>query len=79
MQDETMLQPVEAQGIPAEVLKRKEASWFYLIAVGALALVVIGIPILSRFGEPIPSEVWSGWNICIGGLIALIGQNQAQK
>lgn len=30
---------VQAQGIPVEVLKRKEASWLYLLAVGALALI----------------------------------------
>ena len=63
----------EPAAIPDVVLKQKRALNLYFIAVGALAIVVVLIPVLSRFGGTMPPEVWSGWQVCIGGLIALIG------
>ncbi len=74
---------VQAQGIPVEVLKRKEASWLYLLAVGALALIgvvsVLGALVLAWGGKTVPGEVWTVVGIAVGGLVAMIGQNQAQQ
>ena len=64
---------LEPQSIPDVILKRKNAINLYFIAVGALAVVVVLIPLLSVFADAFPAELWTGWNVCIGGLIALIG------
>ena len=63
----------EPQAIPDVVLKQKRALNLYFIAVGALAIVVVVIPLVSVWGRTMPPELWTGWNVCIGGLIALIG------
>lgn len=77
------LKEVQAQGIPVEVLKRKEASWLYLLAVGALATIgvvaVIGALVLAWGGKTVPGEVWTVVGIAVGGLVAMIGQNQGQQ
>lgn len=64
--------PQPAQ-IPTEVLKQKRAINLYFVAVSALAVVVVLIPVLSILGRTMPPEIWSGWNVAMGGLIALIG------
>jgi hypothetical protein len=66
-------QPSKPQSVPNIVLKQKRAINLYFIAVGALAAVVVLIPILSILGRTMPPEIWSGWNVAMGGLIALIG------
>lgn len=73
---------IEPQGIPQEVVKRKESTWLYLLAVGALALIgvlsVVGALVLAWGGKTVPGEVWTVVGIAVGGLVAMIGQNQAQ-
>lgn len=73
---------LQAQGIPVEVVKRKESTWLYLLAVGALALIgvlsVVGALVLAWGGKTVPGEVWTVVGIAVGGLVAMIGQNQAQ-
>lgn len=64
---------IEPQAIPDVILKQKRAINLYFVAVGALAIVVVIIPLLSVFVSKFPPELWTGWNVCIGGLIALIG------
>jgi len=68
---------VAPQAIPTEILKSKAAINLYLVAVFALAVVVVVIPIASclvaLWHGALPAELWTGWNVCIGGLIALIG------
>jgi uncharacterized membrane protein HdeD (DUF308 family) len=64
---------LEPQAIPDVILKQKRAINLYFVAVGALAIVVVIIPLLSVFVSTFPPELWTGWNVCIGGLIALIG------
>ena len=61
------------QALPETIIKRKQAINLYMLAVGAIAAVVVMIPLLSVFAPSFPPELWAGWNICIGGLIALIG------
>jgi hypothetical protein len=77
------LNEMQAQGIPVEVLKRREASWLYLLAVGALALIgvlsVLGALILAWGGKTVPGEVWTVVGIAVGGLVAMVGQNQGQQ
>ncbi len=76
------MEEVQAQGIPAVVNKRREAIWFYLIAVSALAaigvLAVIGSLILAWGGKEVPSVIQVLAGGAVTGLVALIGQNQAQ-
>jgi hypothetical protein len=58
--------------VPTEILAQPVGGWLYLIAVLALAGVVLLIPVFSiwtSFADP----VWTGWTVCIGGLITLIG------
>ena len=69
-------QPPQPAGLPAEIARRRGAINLYFIAVGALALVVVVIPLVSVWGNTVPAELWTGWNVCIGGLIALIGQGR---
>jgi len=64
---------VEPQRVPNIILKQTHAVWLYLVAVFSLALVVVIIPLVSVWGKTMPPELWTGWNVCIGGLIALIG------
>jgi hypothetical protein len=66
-------QPIQPAALPTEVLKNRRAINLYFIAVGALAIVVVVIPLVSVWGNTVPAELWTGWNVCIGGLIALIG------
>ncbi len=66
-------QPVRPLSLPAEIAKRAKAINLYYIAVGALGLVVVLIPLLSLRGQPLPAELWTGWNVALGGLIAMIG------
>ena len=61
------------QNMPTTILKNPAAIWMYLIAVAAVAGVVVLVPLLSAFGHTLPPEMWSGWQVCIGGLIVLIG------
>ncbi len=72
---------LQAQGLPVEVLKRKESSWIYLLAVSALALIgvvsVVGALVLAWGGKTVPGEVWTVVGIAVGGLVALVG-GQAQ-
>ena len=67
-----------AQGVPVQVLKRKGAINLYYTAVGALAAVVVLVPVFTIFSV-MPEQVWGGWNICIGGLIALVGAQGASQ
>lgn len=47
----------------------------YTLAGTPLAFVVVAVPILSVIaawnGWTLPEPLWQGWNVCIGGLIAL--------
>ena len=72
-----MTEPQPAR-IPETIAKQRGAIYLYYIAVAALAIVVVIIPILSIFGRTLPPELWTGWNVCIGGLIALIGAQGGQ-
>ncbi len=74
-QHEDIVQP---SNIPVQVLKRKGAINLYYTAVGALALVVVAVPVITIFAA-MPEQIWGGWNICIGGLIALIGAQGATQ
>ncbi len=71
----------EAQGIPEMIMKRKEAPYLYLVAVGALAAIgvlsVIGALILAWGGRAVPGEVWTVTGIAVGGLVAMVGQGQS--
>jgi hypothetical protein len=58
--------------VPTEILTQPVGGWLYLIAVLALAGVVLGVPIFSIWAT-FADQVWTGWSICIGGLITLIG------
>ncbi len=75
LQHEDIVQP---SNIPVQVLKRKGAINLYYTAVGALALVVVAVPVITIFAT-MPEQIWGGWNICIGGLIALIGAQGATQ
>ena len=68
-----MNEVIEPQNIPEPIVKRREAIYLYFIAVGALAVVVVLIPLLSIVGRAMQPEIWAGWNVAMGGLIALIG------
>jgi hypothetical protein len=47
----------------------------YVMAGAPLAFVVAAVPVLSVIaawnGWVLPEQLWQGWNVCIGGLIAL--------
>ena len=75
LQHEEIVQP---SNIPIQVLKRRGAINLYYTAVGALAAVVVFVPVITIFAV-MPEQVWGGWNICIGGLIALIGAQGATQ
>ncbi len=64
--------------VPMPILKRAGAINLYYTAVAALALVVVLVPILSMLAA-LPDQVWGGWNICIGGLVTLIGAQGAAQ
>jgi len=69
----------EKAAVPMPILKRRGAINLYYIAVGALAIVVVLIPVLSIW-VTFPDQILGGWSICIGGLIAMIGvQSVAQN
>lgn len=68
----------EKAAVPMPILKKAGAINLYYIAVGALAIVVVLIPILSIW-VALPDQILGGWSICIGGLIALIGQQGATQ
>jgi hypothetical protein len=78
MQHEDFVPAPQKQGVPVEVLKRKGAINLYYTAVGALAAVVVFVPVITIWAV-LPEPVWNGWNICIGGLIALIGAQGATQ
>ena len=78
MADEQHEEIVAAQNIPIQVLERKGSINLYYTAVGALAAVVVFVPIITIWAA-MPEQIWGGWNICIGGLIALIGAQGAQQ
>ena len=69
---------IAPQSVPIQVLRRKGAINLYYTAVGALAAVVVFVPVIVIWAA-LPEQVWTGWNICIGGLIALIGAQGAQQ
>ena len=64
--------------VPAPILKLKGAINLYYAAVAALAIVVVMIPVLAMFAA-MPEQVWGGWNICIGGLVSLLGAQSVQQ
>jgi hypothetical protein len=66
-------QPDPPQSLPAKILANVKAINLYFIAVGAIGLVVLLIPLLSLRGTALPPELWTGWNVALGGLIAMIG------
>jgi len=68
-----MSEDIQPASVPETILKNKRAINLYFIAVGALAIVVVVIPLVSVWGNAVPDQLWTGWNVCIGGLIALIG------
>ena len=76
-QQQDVEQP-QAYGVPIQVLKRKGAINLYYTAVGALAAVVVFVPVITIWAA-MPEQIWGGWNICIGGLIALIGAQGANN
>jgi hypothetical protein len=71
--------PIRPAALPAEIAKQKRAINLYFIAVGALAVVVVLIPVLSIFGREMQPEIWAGWNVAMGGLIALIGAQSGNQ
>lgn len=66
-------QPVRPLSLPDQILKRAQAINLYFIAVGALAAVVVLIPLVAVWVNPMPDQLWTGWTVCIGGLIAMLG------
>lgn len=75
---EDMQEQPKRSFVPAPILKAKGAINLYYTAVAALAIVVVLVPFLAMFAA-MPEQVWGGWNICIGGLIALIGAQGANN
>lgn len=73
---------IEPQGIPQEVVKRKESTLLYMVAVGALAAIsilsVLGAIVLAWGGKSVPGEVWTVTGLALGGLVAMVGQGQQQ-
>lgn len=77
MQHEEIAGP-QKSAVPMPILKKAGAINLYYTAVGALAAVVVFVPIITIWAV-MPEQIWGGWNICIGGLIALIGAQGAQQ
>ncbi len=75
--DEVQVQPKKSF-VPMPILKRGGAINLYYTAVAALAIVVVMVPLLSLWAA-LPDQVWGGWNICIGGLVTLIGAQGATQ
>jgi hypothetical protein len=77
-----MQNEVQAQGIPVEILKRRESVWLYLIAVGALAIMgilfVIGMIGLAWAGRALPEGAWVVLGSIIAGLVGMVAV-QSQK
>mgnify|MGYP000904666413 FL=1 len=73
---------MEPQGIPQEVISRKNSTWLYMVAVGALAAIsilsVLGAIVLAWGGKSVPGEVWTVTGLALGGLVAMVGQGQQQ-
>ena len=71
---------MEPQGIPQEVISRKNSTWLYMVAVGALAAIsilsVLGAIALAWGGKSVPGEVWTVTGLALGGLVAMVGQGQ---
>jgi hypothetical protein len=70
-------QPDAPLSMPQEILRRAKAINLYYMAVGAISLVVVFVPLLAMSGA-LPDQLWAGWNLCIGGLIALMGAQSKQ-
>lgn len=64
--------------VPMPILKKPGAINLYYTAVGALAIVVVLVPILSLWAV-LPDQILGGWSICVGGLIAFIGAQGAAQ
>ncbi len=77
-----MNEELQAQGIPAEVLKQKRAISLYLIAVIALAAIgvlsVVGGILLAWAGKDVPGEIWTFAGIAITGLVAMVSRDDGQ-
>lgn len=69
---ETTEQAPMKAAVPMPILKRRGAINLYYIAVGALALMVLVLPVVDIWAV-FPDVVWNGWLLSIGGLISLIG------
>lgn len=71
----------EPQALPEEITKRREAINLYFIAVGALALVSVLLPImgllLSWTGAAVPGELWTFAGMALGALAGMVAQRQA--
>lgn len=71
----------QAAGVPGEILKDKRAINLYMIAVGALALIVllaiVGAIVLALFGRTMPGEVWTVAGLAAGGLASMLGRESA--
>lgn len=63
------------QGSATPAAPKRRAANPYFVAGAPLAFVVVMVPILSVLvawnGGVFPEPLWQGWNVCIGGLIAL--------
>lgn len=66
--------------LPAPILKNKQAITLYQIAVLALAsigvITVIGAIVLAAFGRTMPDYVVALASVAVGGLVALVANNQ---
>ena len=60
---------------PTPAAPKRRAVNPYVMAGAPLAFVVAAVPVLSVIaawnGWVLPEQLWQGWNVCIGGLIAL--------
>ena len=73
---------IQPAGLPAPIIKRREAIPLYILAVGALALIavitVIGGMLLAWAGKQAPGEIWAFAGIAVGGLVALVSGDKSQ-
>jgi hypothetical protein len=70
---------VQPQSVPAQILKRRGAINLYYTAVGAIAAVVVFVPVISIWAA-MPDVAWNGWMLSLGGFISLLGaQSVAQN
>ena len=69
---------VQPQSVPAQILKRRGAINLYYTAVGAIAAVVVFVPVIAIFAA-VPEPILNGWNFALAGLVAMVGAQTMQQ